>query len=173
LKIQLKKIAICVTAMTSLNLTNSASAQLRPMIYEDVTVNAPISEVWTDWTTAEGLTAFFAKEAHVELRQGGAYQLYFAPDAPEGSKGNDAGEVLGLQTEKMLNVTWAMPPYMPDIRPHLTVLQLEFVPLSADKTKVRLFHTGFGRGTAWDEGRNYFEKVWPKVLASYKIEAEK
>lgn len=151
----------------------TASAQFRPMIYEDVIVEAPVSEVWEDWTTEAGVTSFFAKAAEIEMRTGGAYRLYFAPNAPKGSRGNDTGQVLGWQTERMLNVSWAMPPYMPEIRPHLTVLQLEFVDLGADKTKVRLFHTGFGQGKAWDEGRMYFEKTWPEVLALYKKEAEK
>jgi len=88
----------------------NAHAQLRPMIYADVTVDAPISDVWED---------------------------------------------------------------MPEIRPHLTVLQLEFVELGSNQTQVRLFHTGFGRGEKWDEGRRYFEKTWRTVLALYKTKAEK
>ena len=152
---------------------NPANAQLRPMIYADVTVDAPVSDVWDDWTTAAGVTSFFAKAADIEMKPGGAYRLYFAPSAPEGSRGNDMGEVLGWQTKRMLNVSWAMPPYMPEIRPHLTVLQLEFVELDKDTTQVRLFHTGFGQGEDWDKGRKYFEKTWPEVLALYKTEAEK
>lgn len=151
----------------------NAHAQLRPMIYADVTVDAPISDVWEDWTTEAGVTSFFAKAAEIEMKPGGAYRLYFAPSAPEGSRGNDTGEVLGWQKEKMLNVSWAMPPYMPEIRPHLTVLQLEFVELGSNQTQVRLFHTGFGRGEKWDEGRRYFEKTWRTVLALYKTKAEK
>lgn len=154
-------------------LAGTAQAQLRPMIYADVTVEAPVADVWEDWTTEAGLTSFFAEAAEIELKPGGAYRLYFAPSAPEGSRGNDAGEVLGWQDKQMLNVSWAMPPYMPEIRPHLTVLQIEFVKLDTDRTQVRLFHTGFGQGQAWDEGRAYFEKTWPEVLALYKKEAEK
>ena len=151
----------------------SAHAQLRPMIYADVTVDAPISDVWGDWTTETGVTSFFAKAAEIEMKPSGAYRLYFAPSAPKGSRGSDSGEILGWQDEKMLNISWAMPPYMPEIRPHLTVLQLEFVELESNRTQVRLFHTGFGRSEQWEEGRSYFEKTWPAVLALYKTEAEK
>jgi len=52
-------------------------------------------------------------------------------------------------------------------------LQLEFVELGSNQTQVRLFHTGFGRGEKWDEGRRYFEKTWRTVLALYKTKAEK
>ena len=163
---------ISAAILTVCLLAAPANAQLRPMVYSEVTVDAPVSDVWTDWTTADGLTSFFAKEANVDLRQGGAYQLYFAPDAPIGSRGNDAGEILGWQDERMLNVSWAMPPYMPEIRPHLTVLQLEFETLSAERTRLRVFHTGFGRGAEWEEGRDYFQATWPQVLSAYKKQAE-
>jgi len=145
-----------------------SAAQLRPMVYAESTVDAPTEQVWTDWTTEDGVTAFFAKEAEIELTPGGTYALYFAPDAPEGSRGSDSSTVLGLVDGRMLHVTWAMPPYMPEIRPHLTALQLEFAPIGDTQTRIRLFHTGFGDSEAWSEGRDYFAKVWPEVLETYR-----
>jgi len=156
---------LCLLLFT---LNASAQAQLRPMVYAEETVEAPIAEVWTDWTTAEGLKTFFAKEANIEARPGGAYELFFAPDAPEGSRGNDGGVVLGLEDGQMLNVTWAMPPYMPEIRPHQTVLQLRFTPVGDGRTRIRIYHTGFGDSAAWEEGRAYFAKTWPEVLNAYE-----
>lgn len=173
LKLIRSRFFIFASAMYVSANSSIAHAQLRAMVYSEVVVEAPVSEVWQDWTTEDGLTSFFAKEAEVDLKPGGAFRLYFAPSAPEGSRGNDTGEVLGWQTEKMLNVSWAMPPYMPEIRPHLTVLQFEFVELSKERTQIRLFHTGFGRGEEWEKGHQYFQKTWPEVLALYKDEAEK
>jgi len=77
---------LCVGLIHSLFM-GTAHAQLRPMIYADVTVDAPISDVWEDWTTEAGVTSFFAKAAEIEMKPGGAYRLYFAPSAPEGSAG--------------------------------------------------------------------------------------
>lgn len=148
-------------------------AQLRPMVYAEVTVERSADAAFTDWTTPSHIEGFFAKKAFIEAKPGGQYALWFALDAPEGSRGSDTGTVLGLQDGKMLSVTWAMPPYMPEIRPHLTVLQILFEPVTEDTTRVRLFHTGFGDGEAWDKGLKYFKSTWPEVLTGYKHYVEK
>ena len=155
--------ALAVTACAS-----TADAQLRPMIYAETTVETSAGDAFSDWTTAERLTDFFAATAQVEAEPGGTYELCFAPDAPEGQCGNDDGRILALQPDRMLAFTWAMPPYMPEIRPHLTSVQILFEPIDADTTRVRLFHTGFGSGEAWAEGRDYFAEAWPAVLRNYR-----
>jgi len=73
----------------------------------------------------------------------------------------------GLHGTRMISFTWAMPPYMEDIRPHMTIVQLWFMPLPNGKTRLRLFHTGFGDTPAWQKGRDYFAKTWPDVIARY------
>ena len=138
------------------------------MIYAETTVEVSPSEAFDDWTTSGSIEAFFAPKATIDLKPGGLYELCFAPDAPKGSCGNDEGRILGLEDGKMLSFTWAMPPYMPDIRPHLTSVQIYFEPIDDETTRVRLFHTGFGTSEAWDEGHDYFEQTWPAVLQNYK-----
>ena len=103
----------------ALSMVTSANAQLRPMIYEDITIAASQAEVSSDWTTADGIEAFFAPKATIEPNPGGLYELCFAADAPEGSCGNDDGRILAIQADSMLSFTWAMPPYMPEIHPSL------------------------------------------------------
>ncbi len=149
-------------------LCSSASAQLRPMVYAETTVSASADDAFNDWTTAARIEDFFAVKADIQAEPGGLYKLCFAPDAPEGSCGNDEGRILGLQDGRMVSFTWAMPPYMPEIRPHMTVVQILFEPISDDRSRVRLFHTGFGKGEAWAEGRDYFAKAWPTVLENYR-----
>lgn len=150
----------------------SASAQLRPMIYEEVIVDSSQAEVFSDWTTSEGIEAFFAPKATIEAKPGGMYELCFSLEAPKNSCGNDDGRILAIQPDAMLSFTWAMPPYMPEIRPHLTTVQILFEPVDADTTRVRLFHTGFGTSDDWDQGRNYFVKTWPSVLELYRESKE-
>lgn len=150
-----------------------AHAQLRPMVYSEVTVNAEIETVWEDWTTADGLESHFAPKAIVDLKTGGAYEVWFMPDAPKGSRGAEDGVILGLQNEnssnaRMIQFTWKMPPYMPEINANMTVVQMWFIPQLDGETRVRLFHTGFGDTNAWDEARDYFGKTWPKVLRDYR-----
>lgn len=145
-----------------------ASAQLRPMVYAEATVEVSPSDAFSDWTQAERIEGFFAPKATIEAKPGGIYELCFAPDAPKGSCGNDDGRVLGLEDNKMISFTWAMPPYMPEIRPHLTSVQIYFEPAGDDKTRVQLFHTGFGTSEAWEKGHDYFEQTWPAVLENYR-----
>ncbi len=145
-----------------------ATAQLRPMVYTETIVDAPAAEVWSDWTTEAGLEDFFAPKAVIELEPGRAYELWFLPDAEPGQRGAEDGVILGLEPERMLHFTWAMPPYMPEIRQHMTAVQILFEPISETKTRVRLFHTGFGTTKAWDKGHDYFTKVWPGVMKNYK-----
>lgn len=146
-----------------------AFAQLRPMVYADVTVDATPQETYDDWTSGSVIESFFAAEATIEAIPGGAYKICMLPeeDAPAGACGNDQGVILATEPGAMLSFTWAMPPYMPEIRPHMTVVQIFFEPMGDEKTRLRLFHTGFGVSEAWDEGHDYFEKAWPGVLALY------
>ncbi|WP_427452057.1 SRPBCC family protein [Litorimonas sp. WD9-15] len=167
-----KSSKLTALTLTALACATSAQAQLRPMIYAEETIDLPRSEVWQDWTTSEGIESFFGEEAIIEMQPGGKYFISFDPSAEEGSKGNDYGQVLGYHYEQMLHVTWSMPPYMPKIRPHLTSLQIEFQRVDDDTTKLRLFHTGFGDTDAWDEGIEYFDRIWPAVLNLYKETAE-
>lgn len=153
-----------------------ANAQLRPMVYSEKTLDAPVETVWDDWTTSAGLESFMAPKAFVEATPGGRFDVWFAPDAPQGQRGSEDGMVMGIQIAddrtRMIGFTWAMPPYMAEIRPHKTAVQIWFVPVGADKTRLRLFHTGFGDSAAWQEGRDYFAKTWPDVLALYEAHLE-
>lgn len=151
----------------------AANAQLRPMVYSETTVAANVETVWDDWTTVEGLENHFAPKAVIERVPGGAYEIWFLPDAPKGQRGAEDGVILGMQTDakdgtRMIQFTWKMPPYMPEINDHMTVVQMWFIPQTKDHTRVRLFHTGFGDTAKWQEGLDYFTKVWPDVLANYK-----
>lgn len=146
----------------------TANAQMRPMSYAEITVDAPSSETFTDWTTAASIESFFAPQATIDPVPGGLYRLCFALDAPEGECGNDDGRILAIQPDEMLSFSWDMPPYMTEIRPHKTVVQILFTTLDEDRTRVQLFHTGYGSGEKWDEGRAYFDRVWPKVLENYR-----
>ncbi|WP_421785287.1 SRPBCC family protein [Hyphobacterium sp.] len=133
------------------------------IIVASIEVEASPAEVWQLWTTEAGLS-FFAPAAEIDLRPGGTYEVYFLPDAPEGMRGSEGTTVLGYQENRMLTVTWALPPYMPEVRPHLTPLTLELEPLDETRTRVTLTHSGWGEGGEWDDAYAYFQENWPAVL---------
>lgn len=137
-------------------------------------VTAPLAQVWSDWTEVDGLEAHFAPKAFVDLRPGGTYEIWFRPEAPKGQRGAEDGIILGLESEgaqRMLHVTWRMPPYMPDIVPHKTVVQMWFEDKGDGITEIRLYHSGFGHSPVWQEAVHYFMKVWSDVFAHYKAYA--
>jgi uncharacterized protein YndB with AHSA1/START domain len=136
------------------------------MIEHEVVVEATSAQVWTAWTTKEGVEAFFAPQAKVELRIGGAYELYFAPDASEGLRGSEGCTILAYLPREMLAFTWNAPPSIPALRgaKTLTHVVVTFDDLIDDRVRVRLAHLGMGTGEEWDKYRAYFNRAWPSVL---------
>lgn len=139
---------------------------LERVVTASVVVELPVSEAWQLWTTPEGIASFFAPASNIELRPQGPFELFFAPDAEPGERGSEETIILGYQENRMLSVSWAMPPYMTEVRPHHTHLLFRFEPLDEARTRVSLTHSGWGEGEAWDEAFTYFERVWPHVLSS-------
>lgn len=129
-------------------------------------VNVPASReaVWNAWTTVEGVKSFFAGGANIDLRPDGMYEIFFAPDAPEGQRGADGMRVLLVQKPSALAFTWNAPGTFPNARGQRTHVMLRLEEVSANETKVTLVHDGFGDGNEWDAVRAYFENAWGEVV---------
>jgi uncharacterized protein YndB with AHSA1/START domain len=152
-------------AIFGLGLSFGAAQATDRIIVASVEVEASPEAIWELWTTEQGLT-FFAPASRIDLRPGGRYEVYFLPDAPEGQRGSEGTTILGFQTERMLTITWALPPYMPEVRPHLTSLTIEIVPVTDSRTNVTITHIGWGEGGEWDDAYAYFQQNWPMVLTA-------
>ena len=48
-------------------------------IEKEVVVNATLDQAWEAWTTREGIRSFFAPDAVVEPRVGGAFHIHMDP----------------------------------------------------------------------------------------------
>jgi uncharacterized protein YndB with AHSA1/START domain len=143
------------------------------VLTKEVTVPAPPGEVFRLWTTKEGVESFFAPSARIELAIGGAYEIFFDPDAPEGSQGADGVKVLSYLPDAMLSFTWDAPPAIPTLRHTWTqwvVLRFEKAPDAA--TCVRMAHLGFRDGDDWDACYAYFDRAWDVVLGRLKARVE-
>ena len=125
-----------------------------------------LDTAWWKWTTHEGLNTFFSADNQVGLWPGGAYEIYFSMDAPEGLRGSEGCEVLAVLPKKIFSFTWNAPPSFPDIRnsgAHTWVV-LEFEQVSDTQTLLLLTHLGWREGEDWDGVYNYFDKAWGTVL---------
>jgi uncharacterized protein YndB with AHSA1/START domain/uncharacterized protein YciI len=142
-------------------------------IRAETIVNAPAADVWTDWTTSEGVTGFLETPSAIEPRLGGKYEIYFVPDAPEGQRGSEGCTVLSWLPRRMLSFSWSAPPTFPSVRDgaEKTIVVVELFPIAPELTKVTLTHHGWPAADAklpnieeWNGTFEYFKKAWPNVL---------
>ncbi len=140
----------------------------RRELHKQVTVAAPLAEVWKAWTTTEGVTGFFGPAAKIEARVGGPYEVYFAPGQPEGLRGSEGCKVHSLVPMKLLAFTWNAPPTIPAIRDSgvHTLVYIELEEMSPERTRVTVTHIGWGVGEEWDKTYAYFDRAWDAVLSN-------
>jgi len=129
-----------------------------------VEVPAPIKEVWKAWTTEKGLTSFMAPAARVEARPNGAFEPLFNIKAPPGQQGAEGMKIMALQPPTFLSFTWNAPPHLPEVRNQTSHVSVRLVETATDKTRVTLWHDGWGIGGEWDEAFAYFSRAWPKIV---------
>ncbi len=140
---------------------------------KEVIVNANVDQLWYTWTSREGITSFFAPDARIEPRVGGAFQIYMDPGAEPGMKGADDMRFLALQPKKMISFDWNAPPHLAEARQQRTFVIVRFEPVAETTTKVTLHHVGWGDGGEWDKSYAYFDLVWGYVLANLQRRFEK
>jgi uncharacterized protein YndB with AHSA1/START domain len=157
-----------IAAVCALLVACSAAAQaLAPDIVVVKTINASVADVWKAWTTTDGIESFFApKAAKVEPWPGGAFELWFGVDLPEGSRGSENCKVHSVKPMEQLVFEWNAPPTIPTIRPLRTLVYLDFKPLPENRTELTLRNFGYGTGEEWDKAKAYFAKAWPAVMAN-------
>jgi len=137
-----------------------------------VVVAAPIDAVWQAWTTRAGIQSFFAPDAEIDPRVGGAFHIHMDPLAAPGMKGADDMRFMALQAPTMLSFDWNAPPSLPEARGQRTFVIVRLAPVDARSTRVTLHHTGWGSGGEWDKTFAYFDRVWPVVLGKLKASFE-
>lgn len=139
-------------------------------IRKEVTVAAPLAEVWKAWTTTEGAKTFFAPEANIEAVVGGPYELYFAPSQPAGRRGSEGCKVHSVVPMKLLAFAWNAPPVIPALRNSgvHTVVYVELEEAGPEQTRVTMTHTGWGVGEDWDKAYQYFDRAWDAVLGNLR-----
>ncbi|HNX49850.1 MAG TPA: alpha/beta fold hydrolase [Thermoanaerobaculaceae bacterium] len=133
---------------------------------KEVEVKASLQDVWWAWTTVDGVKTFFAPDARIELRPGGAYEMYFGPDQPVGQKGGEGCRVLSLLPMEMVSFEWNFPPSIPSLRTSgaRTWVVIQLTETAPGTVHVRLSQLGWQPGKDWDKGFTYFDHAWGVVL---------
>ena len=141
-------------------------------VHLEKVVPVGVEKVWWAWTTSEGIASFFCAQNWIELKLGGAFEVYFLTDNPRGSQGSEGCRVLTFVPERMLVFSWNAPPHLPGVRGKRTWVTLFFHPMGDGFTRVELIQLGWGDGLEWDQAFDYFISAWDRVLenleASFK-----
>ncbi|MGZ5241923.1 MAG: SRPBCC family protein [Caldimonas sp.] len=135
-------------------------------------VAAPIEVVWQAWTSKDGIESFFAPEAEIEPRVGGAFHIHMDPLAEPGLKGADDMRFMALQAPTMLSFDWNAPPSQPEMRKQRTFVVVRLADIDGKTTRVSVHHTGWGAGAEWDKTFAYFDRAWDFVLGNLKARFE-
>ena len=162
-----KSVRAAVLLGTWLAVAAGAGAAERAIVKEVVVAATP-QQAWEAWTTREGIVSFFAPDAKIEPRVGGAFAVYIDPGAAPGLKGADDMRFMALQPPKMLSFDWNAPPSLPEARQQRTFVVVRIEPVADGQTRVTLTHTGWGDGGEWDKAYAYFDRAWGNVLANLK-----
>lgn len=137
-------------------------------IEKEVVVAATLDQAWAAWTTREGIVSFFAPDAEVDARVGGAFHIHMDPGAAPGMKGADDMRYMAIQPHRMISFDWNAPPHLAQARGQRTFVVVRFEPVADRQTKVTLAHLGWGSGGQWDQAYAYFDKAWPRVLENLR-----
>jgi uncharacterized protein YndB with AHSA1/START domain len=150
--------------LTALGLASAGTLAQERAINKEIVVAAPIEAVWQSWTTSAGIEGFFAPEAEVDARVGGAFHIHIDPLAEPGMKGADDMHFMALQPMQMISFDWNAPPSLPEARRQRTFVVVRFAPVDDNSTRVTLHHVGWGDGGEWDKTYAYFDRAWGRVL---------
>jgi uncharacterized protein YndB with AHSA1/START domain len=134
-------------------LCRSASAQdAGPVVHEGI-VGAPLAKVWAAFTTTDGLRAWLAPHAEIDLRVGGLMRVNYDTKGQLGDPHTIENTVLSFEPGRMLSIKISKPPanfpFPNAVRQMWTVVYFE--PDGPSRTKVREVTLGFG---ADDESQN-------------------
>ncbi len=151
------------------------SFNMNKIITKSRVVQCAVDKVWWKWTTHEGLLTFFGLDNKIELKLGGAFEIYFLMDNPVGLRGGEGCKIISYLPEKMLSFTWNAPPEYPIIRnhKHKTWIVVNFKSIENDKTEIGLHHLGWLKGKEWDDVYNYFDSAWERVFDWLETSCEK
>lgn len=137
----------------------SALRAAEPLVNEAI-INAPVTEVWRLFTTAEGMQSWMVARADIDLRVGGLIRTRYADDGPLGDPKTIVNRVLSFEPERMLSIQVDRAPadfeWRDSVGGMWTVIY--FQPLEPGMTHVRIVGMGFGDDEVSRQMRSHFDQ---------------
>jgi uncharacterized protein YndB with AHSA1/START domain len=121
-------------------------------------VNAPVTEVWRLFTTADGYRQTGVAHVEVDLRIGGEIRSHYDPKGQLGDPETIVNEILAFEPERMLAIRVKQAPASFAHRDGLTGTWtvLYFNPAGENMTQVRIVGLGYGDSEASQAVRKFF-----------------
>jgi len=123
----------------------------------ELSIPAPVHDVWRAFTTQQGLSSWLAPDTSVELKPGGDWLVKFP-----GSTGG--GTIVSFVPEKEIVISALAPERFPHVRTARTHAVFTFTP-SGNSTLVGLTQTGWQSGPEWDAAYEYLAAGNAQLLA--------
>ncbi|KQL44903.1 ATPase [Brevibacillus choshinensis] len=132
-----------------------------------------MEQVWWAWTRSERIVQWFAPEANIEPRLGGAFELFFTPDNRD-QMGTSGCIITLFEPKERLGFTWKGPDDFADLMNHDDSLTYVLVSLSENegKTRIVIEHFGWKEGEEWENARSWHERAWFHALSSLRAAIE-
>ncbi len=132
----------------------------------EVTISAPLDEVWRAWTESNLITEWLSVDAHVEARPGAPFELFWDPDDHDHMC--TKGCVFTLVEPRRLGFTWRGPNQFAGLMndPPLTSVLVAFH--DEGDTRVVVEHDGWGDGEEWEQAREWHRRAWEEALEELK-----
>jgi uncharacterized protein YndB with AHSA1/START domain len=149
---------------------HKAPAPLPPDdILIQVTPALPIADVWEGLTKPEHLEKWLAPKVHVEIREGGPFELFWDPTNPHVNS-TEGCTVLRVKEQDEIAFTWKAPPAFDALLNHrhpLPEVQIRISPCP-EGIDVTLEHRGWEAGEEWEEARSWHFFFWDATLHRFK-----
>jgi uncharacterized protein YndB with AHSA1/START domain len=123
----------------------------------EMSIPAPLPEVWRAFTTKEGLTSWLAPDVSVDLESGGDWLVVF-PGSTAG------GTIVSFVPETELVINALAPDRFPHVRAARTRAVFTFT-AKGNNTLVRLSQTGWQSGKEWDDAYEYLAAGNAEILS--------
>jgi uncharacterized protein YndB with AHSA1/START domain len=127
----------------------------------EVLIPGKIADVWTAFTTTEGLNTWLWKDCTVDLRAGGGWTVHFP-----GSTGG--GTIVSLKDGRQVVIHAMAPEKFPEVRRAGTTATFDFEP-AGDQTRVTLTQTGWKQGKEWDDAYDYLANGNAQLLGQLHV----
>jgi len=125
----------------------------------EVVIPAPLDQVWTAFSTTEGLDTWLWSDCAVDLREGGDWLVRY----PGGKTGG--GTILSFTPRRQIVMSAMAPEWFPAVRKERTTATFGFESVGEDKTRVSLVQTGWKQGEEWDKAYDYLANGNAMLLA--------